>query len=429
MNRITKLTRQDIKGLFHNGIEVNINWKQIVVHYYYNGRVSDADFLGKLYSLKNMPSNDNRVNNAEEDIINHTSINNDWDANWIFDDNRFNLIECSDTEYLSFICAVFHPENRDEKGYWKEYLIEINKFLKADGFELYESNYISNRAVYSWRLLSKAEMLKSSFVPFSIRNESNIKSKKMKFSLNKSIRSKIASLFNCYDDDLYLTTNTGWNYNSTIKKELLLDISTHYPPKAYNPAGEYEVVNDIDVFIMSTSPYCVYDAIELFYIRMGRSRDYLSDINNLFNSNNIPYSFLDGKIETFKNAIKVDISNIQEDGLRNLISEAEYYIRSSSLADKQTAIEKIWDALERLKTYYKGDKKQSVIRIVGDIAHNEANYIELFNDEFLELTSIGNKYRIRHHETDKIEIIDPQYYDYLFNRCSALIELATKYLS
>jgi len=44
------------------------------------------------------------------------------------------------------------------------------------------------------------------------------------------------------------------------------------------------------------------------------------------------------------------------------------------------------------------------------------------------LTSIGNKYRIRHHETDKIDITDVRYYDYLFNRCLSLIALAIKYL-
>ena len=40
----------------------------------------------------------------------------------------------------------------------------------------------------------------------------------------------------------------------------------------------------------------------------------------------------------------------------------------------------------------------------------------LFNDEFIALTKIGNNYRIRHHETDKVDITDDNYYDYFFNR-------------
>ena len=39
-----------------------------------------------------------------------------------------------------------------------------------------------------------------------------------------------------------------------------------------------------------------------------------------------------------------------------------------------------------------------------------------------------NDYRIRHHETDKVEITDVRYYDYFFNRCLSLIALAIQYL-
>ena len=49
-------------------------------------------------------------------------------------------------------------------------------------------------------------------------------------------------------------------------------------------------------------------------------------------------------------------------------------------------------------------------------------------DEFNTLTKIGNSFRIRHHETDKIEIQDIRYYDYFFNRCLSLIAIAIQYL-
>ena len=63
------------------------------------------------------------------------------------------------------------------------------------------------------------------------------------------------------------------------------------------------------------------------------------------------------------------------------------------------------------------------------MANGNGEFIDLFNDEFKALTNIGNKYRIRHHETDKIDIIDGRYYDYLFNRCLSLIALAIQYLN
>lgn len=97
---------------------------------------------------------------------------------------------------------------------------------------------------------------------------------------------------------------------------------------------------------------------------------------------------------------------------------------------KNIAVEKIWDAFERLKTYYSPtlDKKKSCIKIISNISHNNVDYEEIFNQEFQELTNIGNRFRIRHHEIGKIEIIDPNYYDYLYHRCLSLIIFAIKYL-
>lgn len=62
------------------------------------------------------------------------------------------------------------------------------------------------------------------------------------------------------------------------------------------------------------------------------------------------------------------------------------------------------------------------------MANGSDDFANLFNDEFKTLTDIGNHYRIRHHEIDKINITDIRYYDYLFNRCLSLIAIAVQYL-
>ena len=123
--------------------------------------------------------------------------------------------------------------------------------------------------------------------------------------------------------------------------------------------------------------------------------------------------------------ITTDTEGIQEKGLKELLEEAQEYFHK----DKKIAAEKKWDAFERLKTYYSDlDKKHSVDKIIKDMSHNDANYINLFKEEFNKLKDIGNNYRIRHHETDKIDIIDDNYYVYFYHRCLALIDLAKKYL-
>lgn len=62
------------------------------------------------------------------------------------------------------------------------------------------------------------------------------------------------------------------------------------------------------------------------------------------------------------------------------------------------------------------------------MACSQDAYKTLFSAEFKELTTIGNNFRIRHHETNKIDIVDIRHYDYFFNRCLALIALALQYL-
>lgn len=52
-----------------------------------------------------------------------------------------------------------------------------------------------------------------------------------------------------------------------------------------------------------------------------------------------------------------------------------------------------------------------------------------FEGEFKALTTIGNSFRIRNHETDKIDIADGRHFDYIFSRCMSLIVSALQYLN
>ena len=84
--------------------------------------------------------------------------------------------------------------------------------------------------------------------------------------------------------------------------------------------------------------------------------------------------------------------------------------------------------LRTLKNLPFNIRQEKFIRKNSDMANGNDNFVDLFNAEFKTLTDIGNKYRIRHHETNKIDITDIRYYDYLFNRCLSLIALAIQYL-
>lgn len=67
------------------------------------------DFLKRIYDLNSLPSNDSRFENAEGDIWQHTINNDDYEAGWVFEDDRFQLQNGEDEVLLTFLCAVFHP--------------------------------------------------------------------------------------------------------------------------------------------------------------------------------------------------------------------------------------------------------------------------------------------------------------------------------
>lgn len=73
----------------------------------------------------------------------------------------------ADEVYLKFLCEVFHPAVRYDKGYWKEFLVAINKLLQNDGYEIYPAEKISNRDVYGWRIYQQED--NTLFIPYSQR--------------------------------------------------------------------------------------------------------------------------------------------------------------------------------------------------------------------------------------------------------------------
>lgn len=164
--------------------------------------------------------------------------------------------------------------------------------------------------------------------------------------------------------------------------------------------------------------------------------EFQKDINAIMKKTGLLYELnMDGYVERIEEngvlneEIEKVLNSVTEQGLKELLETSIVLHKSTRPSDHKDAVEKIWDALERLKTYYTAlDKKASATKIVNDMANGQHNFISLFNDEFKALTDIGNNYRIRHHETNKIDITDNRHYDYFFNRCLSLIALSIQYL-
>lgn len=366
MNRITEITKRNILDLFQNGLEIDEFFQTRTVTYNYYGRLEEIDFLKRLYDLERMPSFDSRFANAEQDIWQHTVNNDDYPYCWVFEDKRFNLQDGSDEVYLKFLCEVFHPAVRYDKGYWKEFLVAINKLLQNDGYEIYPAEKISNRDVYGWRIYQQED--NTLFIPYSQRNAKDIKAKKIVLSIKRKARNQIYQFLERYNIVYQATDETGWNYNTTVAEDVFNEIRQFYVPKCYNDKKEYVETADLQAFILSNSPFCVLDAIE-FFAKHSISDDFEPQINAILKLNEIPFQLSKGKLmNTFDTQInKNSLVSVQEVGLKELLQEASKYYDENNL---QIAVEKLWDAFERLKTYYCSstvDKKKSVNKIIMDI--------------------------------------------------------------
>ncbi|AXK51636.1 protein kinase domain-containing protein [Spiroplasma alleghenense] len=144
MEKVSKITRMDIIELIKNKFE-----NSFTDNYY--GRIWETDFLARVFDLRKIEIHDTRFNKIEDEIWQHTINNYDWPNGWVFDDNRFGLLDGDDEIFLNFLCEMFHPEVRKESNDWRNFLKSINDCLNYDNIEIYEQKYISGRAVYSWK--------------------------------------------------------------------------------------------------------------------------------------------------------------------------------------------------------------------------------------------------------------------------------------
>jgi len=140
-NRITIITRRNIFDF----IQAEGIW--------WSGRMTETDFLSRLFDLEQMESLNNRFENAAGDIWQHRVNNpNDWDDNWVFGDSRFNLLHCDDSVFLNFLCEMIHPLVRVDSSEVNRLLQIFNDNLSNDRFEIVEKSKISGKPLFVGRI-------------------------------------------------------------------------------------------------------------------------------------------------------------------------------------------------------------------------------------------------------------------------------------
>ena len=131
--------------------------------------------------------------------------------------------------------------------------------------------------------------------------------------------------------------------------------------------------------------------------------------------------------ETLSNELRQADFRTRDAELDKLLESARQKFLASSEDDHRDALEKLWDAWERLKTVDVSDKKSGTQKMLDEVVgSNQPKFRDLLEQEARSLTDAGNSLRIRHSETKQERLETSAHVDYMFLRMFALIHLILK---
>ncbi|MES9668691.1 hypothetical protein [Bacillus nitratireducens] len=208
------------------------------------------------------------------------------------------------------------------------------------------------------------------------------------------------------------------------------------PSDFIDPVMKYAILDLIEFCyskIWDTMPYIcpsTYKPSHIRHFNTGNMKgNFRQEVNLIFERNEIVF-FLDDEGHIQRH-LPQEMNNLlqnlkvrsSDQTLNDLVNMAVENIRKPQEANRFTALEKIWDAFERIKTFHGSNKKTSLPTLLSDVGDLTDEFEVLLNAEFAALTTIGNEYQIRHFERNKKQIKSVEHVDYLFYRMIALISL------
>ncbi|WP_147147051.1 hypothetical protein [Reyranella soli] len=176
-----------------------------------------------------------------------------------------------------------------------------------------------------------------------------------------------------------------------------------------------------------------FDHHHLSWDRATGLAKFVAEVNLLFRRNAVAYELSsDGQArrilpQPIADALGWTLFQTGDPESDRLLEASRRKIVSPKPEDRQDALEKLWDAFERLKTLEPGPNKRAQAGALLDrVAVPGARFREMLAAEAANLTSIGNSFRIRHSETTQEPLTSLDQIDYLFVRMFALIRLLLK---
>jgi hypothetical protein len=160
---------------------------------------------------------------------------------------------------------------------------------------------------------------------------------------------------------------------------------------------------------------------------------FLADVNMLFRRNALAFELTSaGEARRLlplplADAIGSTLFQTGDGETDRLLEAARVRFLSPKPEDRQDALEKLWDAFERLKTLEPGSNKRvQADALLDRVAASASGYRQMLTREAAELTMIGNSFRIRHSEVTQEALTSADQLDYLFTRMFAFVRTVLK---
>lgn len=167
-----------------------------------------------------------------------------------------------------------------------------------------------------------------------------------------------------------------------------------------------------------------------FDIVLGRN-EFRDAVNLIFRRNGLIFELTeDGAIQRiapvgFHEPLLQTVFNTGDAELDRMLETARGKFLNPAESTRREALEKLWDAWERLKTIELGKNKSSQVKALLDrtAGSSGTKFRQMLESEASELTRIGNTFQIRHSETSQEPLRSSYHVDYLFQRLFSLARL------
>lgn len=320
---MNKLTRKVKSNLFDflknqpNSFGENVNGIELI------------EFLNDIWNLRELPSEDDRFNDAYGDIIQHTINNNDWDVDYLFIE-RLKLLE-EDAVFIKFIETIVSPKYKENENEVVKFVLLIDPYLEKNGLKLAVAEFSEDGIpIYRIKDYSDADNhpddLPENKLPFFVINNN-------KERADNSVSLKIPKV----TPSFILSFNSGWNDFDIYSEFFLFYYSSNNPPikigsvKIISNGDEKNTFTKLDKeFTKLNNTFCsMGQSIEYYYtlkkilgnkfesvLYAIKDAAFFPEINDLFQSN-----------EKFKNSV------LRYDSVERILREAKYKLYEYDLTN------------------------------------------------------------------------------------------------